>query len=71
MDRLAKTVMLALLGMVDGDRTRRQPFRWWVDDIIDRCGCTLPTVVYLTANRMEWNKKTDDVVTGLDGPSGL
>jgi len=31
-DRLVKTVML---GMVDGDRTRGQPPRWWVDDIID------------------------------------
>jgi len=63
-DRLVKTVML---GMVDGDRTRGQPPRRWVDDIIDWCECTRPTVVHLTANRTEWNEKIDDVVAGLDG----
>jgi len=66
-DRLVKTVML---GMVDGDRTRGWPRRRWVDDIIDWCGCMLPAAVHLTANRIEWNKK-NDVVAGLDGPSGL
>jgi len=67
-DRLVKTVML---GMVDGDRTRGRPPRWWVDDIIEWCGCVLPAAVHLTVNRIEWNEKSDDVVAGLDGPSGL
>jgi len=30
-----------------------------------------PTVVHLTAIRTEWNEKIDDVVAGLDSPSGL
>ena len=55
-----------MMGMVDGDRTRR-----WVDDIIDWCGCTLPDAVHLTVNRIEWKERIDDVVAGLDGPSGL
>jgi len=67
-DRLVKTVML---GMVDGDRTRGRPPRRWIDDIIDWCGCTLPAAVHLTVNRTQWNEKIDDVVAGLDGPSGL
>jgi len=67
-DRLVKTVML---GMVDGDRTRGQPPRRWIDDIIDWCGCTLSAAVHLTVNRTQWNEKIDDLVAGLDGPSGL
>ena len=67
-DRLVKTVML---GMVDGDRTRGRPPRRWIDDITDWCGCTLPAAVHLTVNRTQWNEKIDDVVAGLDGPSGL
>ena len=35
------------------------------------CGCTLPAAVHLTVNRTQWNEKIDDVVAGLDGPSGL
>jgi len=27
--------------------------------------------VHLKVNRTEWNEKIDDVVAGLDGPSGL
>jgi len=66
-DRLVKTVMLS---MVDRDRTRGRPPRRWVD-IIDWCGCAFPTTFHLTVNRIQWNEKIDDVVTGLDGPSVL
>ena len=60
-------VITVLLVLVDGDRTRGRTPRRWVDDIIDWCGCALPTAVHLTVNRIEWNEKTDDVVAGLDG----
>jgi len=60
-----------MLGMVDGDRTRGRPPRRWIDDITDWCGCTLPAAVHLTVNTTQWNEKIDDVVAGLDGPSGL
>jgi len=29
------------------------------------------SAVHLTVDRTEWNEKTNDVVAGLDGPSGL
>jgi len=67
-DTLVKAV---LVGMVDGDRTRGRPPRRWVDDITDWCGCMLPDAVHLTVNRIEWNKKIDDDVAGLNSPSRL
>jgi len=58
--------------MLAKDSTDYGPPRRWVDDIIDWCGCAIPTAVHLTSvNRTEWNGKIDDVVAGLDGSYGL